>query len=77
MRGLKKPLELALQKLDKYFPERLSNTNLPRFKAYFFTIILDPRFKLRHFDAHGKLRFYTNISRDIIRLLTIEFKRYI
>ena len=63
----------GIKKLTKYYPRSLTPNTLQKYKPYLFSIILDPRFKLRHFKEEGLLYFYDSIHRDIITLFKNEY----
>jgi hypothetical protein len=63
----------GLEKLDKYYPQIITPTEVKKYKAFIISIILDPRLKLNHFEENGLLYFYPNIKNDVITMLKFEY----
>ncbi len=68
-------INAGIEKLNKYFPRKLTPSLLKHYKLYIINIILDLRLKLLHFEESGLLYFYSNISNDITNLLKTEFTK--
>lgn len=63
----------GIKKLTKYYPRSLTPNTLRSYKPHLFNVILDPRFKLRHFKEDGLLYFYDSIYKDITTLFKNEY----
>ena len=66
-------IKRGIEKLEKYFPRRITSSNIRSLKVYILTLILDPRFKLIHFQNNGLLLHYKNIYNDAISILQFEY----
>ena len=66
-------IKRGIEKLEKYFPRRIISSNIRSLKVYILTLILDPRFKLIHFQNNGLLLHYKNIYNDAISILQFEY----
>jgi hypothetical protein len=65
----------GLDKFEKYFPKKLTPTTFKHYKPYILSIILDPRFKMMHFNEKGLLHHYSAISNDAIMMLRYEYTK--
>lgn len=61
--------------MDKYFPRDPTRTAILGLKPYLFSTILDPRFKLSHFEIGGTLYFNRITKADIKDIFIEEFNR--
>ncbi len=68
-------IKKGIEKFQKYFPKPFIPSKLKYYKAYFLTIVLDPRQKLSHFKENGLLYFYPTISNDITAMLRNEYSK--
>ena len=66
-------IKRGIEKLEKYFPRRITPSNIRSLKIYILTLILDPRFKIIHFQENGLLSHYKNIYNDAIGILKFEY----
>jgi hypothetical protein len=66
-------IKRGIEKLEKYFPRRITSLNIRSLKLYILALILDPRFKLIHFKNSGLLFHYSNIYNDAIGILRFEY----
>ena len=62
-------IKRGIGKLEKYYPRKITTTNLLKFKPYLLAILLDPRLKLIHFQNDGLLYHYSKIEADVTGLL--------
>lgn len=68
-----KAIQVGLKKLEKYFPRKIIKERLKDYKSFILSLILDPRFKISHFQSNGLLCFYSNIEVDIKALFKAEY----
>ena len=66
-------IKAGIDKLNKYFPRKLTQQRLQRFKPHLFAIFLDPRFKPTPFQRGGVLYFQNTTENEVCRLLKAEF----
>ena len=66
-------INVRIIKLEKYFPRQIPTTLLYKYKPLFIGIILDPRYKLFHFQLNGLLDLNSTISNNVTKLLIDEY----
>jgi len=66
-------IKRGIEKLEKYYPRRITPSNIRSLKLYIITLILDPRFKLIHFQDNGLLLHYKNIYHDALSILKYDY----
>jgi hypothetical protein len=55
-------IKSGIERLDKYFPQKITSNMIKRFRPHFISLVLDPRLKLIHFKEEGLLFFYPLIK---------------